>query len=379
MSGGPTAVLNASLVGVIKTAGPTCSHILGSRRGIEGFIADDFVDLSSLSANRLEKLYRTPSASLQTSRKRPSEEEIDLVIERCRQHRISGIVAIGGNDTADTVRRIAARSDGPHIVEIPKTIDNDLPGTHYSLGYGSAAGFLAGAVRDATMDTIGTASLYPVKFFEVMGRNAGWLVAACSLGCTAALPEPLLCLPERPLASFDELAMQLEKRLNSDGFAVVVVPETLRWRDGQHVAGTVPEYVDPFGHSYFPSAGHALSRSVTEYFGLRARYDKPGTLMRAATGRGFEQEAAHAFQCGVAAVERLADGYSGVVLKLVPESVTSTSLSVGVEVMPVEQVANIERTMPDEMIAESGTNVTAVFHAYALPIMGGVDEQYTLL
>jgi 6-phosphofructokinase 1 len=382
-SGGPTAVMNASLAGALRRARNSnrFQRVLGARNGVEGILKESFVELTALTDEQLQRLRRTPSAALGTSRHRPTDAEIDQILTVCDRYEVDGLIATGGNDTADTAWRLVKASDARRsplrVITIPKTIDNDLVGTDHCPGYGSAARFIALAVRDALFDTRAMAALYPVKIIEVMGRNAGWLTAAGALAIDAGLPRPLLCLPERPLESFEALARLVTDRLRADGLAVLVVPETLRWADGAHVAGDEPEWIDHFGHPYFPSAGIGLARRLSSVLELRARCDKPGTIARMALHAASEVDLAEAEQTGIEAVRRLVADESGVMVTI--ERVSDDPYRVRYGSAAVAQVANAERRMPLEMISADGNDVTAAFRDYALPLVGEPFESYLVL
>lgn len=372
--------MNASLAGAVRQARHSGAfpRVLGARNGVEGILRESFVALHVLDDARLKQLGRTPSAALGSSRHRPTEPELDSILGICAQHEIDALAAIGGNDTADTawrlVKRAAERGSALGVVTIPKTIDNDLVGTDHAPGYGSAARYIALAVRDALFDTRAMAALNPVKIIEVMGRNAGWLAAAGALAIEPGLPRPLICLPEQPLPGFDELARLVAERLGRDGLAVLVVPETLRWADGAHVAGAEPEWVDQFGHPYFPSAGMGLARRLSSTLGIRARCDKPGTLARMAMHAASTVDVAEAEQAGVEAVRRLAAGESGLMVAI--QRVSDAPYRVRFGSAPVAQVANAERRMPPELLTPGELDVSAAFMRYALPLVGEPFEPY---
>jgi 6-phosphofructokinase 1 len=372
-SGGATAVINASLVGALDAAlaGGRVGRVLGMRNGIEGLLAGRFLDLTDLDADRRAVLKRTPSAALGTGRYKLRDEDLDPILAVCERENIRWFLYIGGNDSADTslrlARHAAAKGQDLAVMSIPKTIDNDLPEMHCCPGYGSIARYLANATRDAIYDTLASPQLYPVKLIEVMGRDAGWVTAACVLGCAGDEADlaPLLLLPERAPASTDAVLELVRADVAGRGWSVVVVPETLRDVEGRHLGGDTPDYVDAFGHEYFPSTGAALSRLLTSD-GIRARYEKPGTAARMsismaspvdlAQAEGLGRMAAEAALQGITAhmpaVESFEDGWSGMAL------------------VPVERVANRVRTLDDAFIGDDGHSVTAAFFDYALPLLG---------
>lgn len=358
------------------------SRILGARRGVEGILAESFVDLTTISDERLARLRRTPSAGLGTTRLRPDDAQIASVLDICKQHSIEAVIGIGGNDTADTSHRLASlsceRGQDLRVVNVPKTIDNDLFGTDHALGYGSAARFVAMAVRDSAFDTLAMAAIYPIKIIEVMGRNAGWLAAAGTLAFDRCpLTPPLVCLPESPLASLEDLTSRISDRMRTDGFAVLVVPETMRWAGGEHVAGGTPQWVDTFGHAYYGGAGSMLAHALSAAFNVRARYDKPGTIARMAMHAVSEVDLHEAEQCGIEAARRSSEGETGVMVNII--RVCGEPYDVYYGTIPLEQVANVERRMPETMIDASGTGVTDEFRAHALPLLGAPMDEYEVV
>ena len=384
-SGGPTSVINASLAGAIRAGQRSgeLAHILGSRRGIEGILADAFIDLTSLSDERIERLRWTPSAALGTSRHRPSGDDIAVILDRFATDGVDTFVPIGGNDTAETALRLsqAARDRGQrlHVVTIPKTIDNDLPETDHCPGYGSAARFVALGTLDAAFDTRAMAHLYPVKIVEVMGRNAGWLAAAGTLAFDLhpELPRPIICLPERPFASLDDLATLVRTTIDRDGYAVLVTPETMKWADGSPVGGNTPVWIDSFGHTYFPGVGDALARELSSRLSIRARYDKPGTIARMAMHAASPVDVAEAFDAGAEAVHRALAGEDGVMVTILREPDGPYRVRYGSA--PLDRIANTERRLPDDMIAASGHDATTSFAAYARPLLGPELPRYEVL
>jgi len=385
-SGGPTAVINASLAGVIEAArgSDQVGTILGTRHGVEGILSGEFVDLSAIDGKRLERLRRTPSAALGTSRHRQTDDEVERTLGRFHELGITIFTPIGGNDTAETALRLAARAQARgqelRVVAIPKTIDNDLPEMDHCPGYGSIARFVALSVRDAAFDTLAMRQLYPVKIVEVMGRNAGWLTAAGSLAFDVQpeLPRPVLCLPERPFESVEQLTSLIGERIGRDGFVVLVVPETMKWADGHSAAGETPDWIDPFGHKYFPGVGSALAREFSTRLDLRARYDKPGTIARMAMHAASELDIVEASEAGREAVRRALGGETGTMVTIVRRD-ASPYYQVDYGTTPLERIANLERLLDDDMIDATGHDVTARFGVWARPLIGAPFAPYEVL
>jgi ATP-dependent phosphofructokinase / diphosphate-dependent phosphofructokinase len=380
-SGGATAVINSSLVGAIIAARDSgrIDAIAGARHGIEGLLAENLVDLGSQSDQTLSALRRTPSAALGTTRQRLSDEMAQQAVEILDRYRMDLVAYIGGNDTADSAMRLAAAAREARqelrVVCIPKTIDNDLPGTDHCPGYGSIARFIALATRASGIDTAATAQLYPVKLIEVMGRNAGWVAASSALGQVDLVDPPhLIFFPERPVKSIDAFLDEIARAHVERGQVVAVIPETMRDIEGRPLSGNSVVWTDTFGHPYYGGPGPALTAAVQERLGLRARYDKPGTISRMFEQCVSDADLRVAWDCGATGVELLLTGASEVMVTI--ERVSDEPFQYRMGTIPLEEVANRERPLPDEYIAPGGRSVTRAFREYALPLIDGPLEPY---
>ena len=380
-SGGATAVINASLVGAIEAARSSdqIDAIAGARNGIEGLLAERLVDLGAQSTATLDRLNRTPSATLGTTRQKMTDEMAVRTLEILERYGINLVAFIGGNDTADSAMRLAAaaRQAGQplRVISIPKTIDNDLPSTDHCPGYGSIARFIAQATRSSGIDTAATAQLYPVKLIEVMGRNAGWVAASSALGqVDHSDPPHLIFFPERPVSSTDEFLEEIARTHAERGQVVAVIPETMRDTEGNPLSGNTVVWRDSFGHPYYGGPGPALTSAVQEKLGLRARYDKPGTISRMFELSISEPDLMAARECGAAGVRLLLDGRSEVMVTI--ERTSNEPFAITTGCVGLETVANRERLLPDEYIGADGRSVTAAFRTYALPLIGGPLEPY---
>jgi 6-phosphofructokinase 1 len=374
-SGGPTPVINASLVGVVRAAraAPQVQQVLGAHFGFEGMLAGDLVDLAEIHDSDLAVLERTPGASLGSSRHRPGDDEVLQTVQSLVRRGVRWVLMIGGNDSADTLHRmhLAAESSGVplRVVGIPKTVDNDLPGMDHCPGYGSAARYLAMAMREAGLDTAAMQRTDPVKVIEVAGRNAGWLAAAGALGRMATTDAPqVVFLPERP-RSLRQMVEEIGQAVERNGWVVVSISENQPDAEGRPLSGEKPVYVDPHGHPYFESPGLHLARAVQANLGLRARYERPGSLQRTSAWALSKIDLKEAGLAGADAVQRALDGESDVMVAI--QRVSDSPYRARYDAIPLPAVAAQERLMPNEYIAESGIDITDAFLAYGRPLIGG--------
>jgi ATP-dependent phosphofructokinase / diphosphate-dependent phosphofructokinase len=374
-SGGPTAVVNASLVGALEAARADArvGSVLGARFGVEGILNGDVVGLTDLTAQDVATLRRTPGAALGSARHRPADGELSALVSSDWFGRVQWIVLVGGNDTAETLHRLHAKARAAgrelNVVGIPKTIDNDLPGMDHCPGYGSAARFVALAAREAALDTAAMRKTDPVKIVEVMGRNAGWLAAASALGRNEMIEAPhLIFLPERPRA-VEQMLEEIRSAQAAHGWALVAISENQRDDRGKAIGGGESLYVDPHGHAYYESAGAALARMSQERLGIRTRYERPGSHQRTSALTISEVDLDEAEAAGAEAVRRALGGESDVMVAI--QRADGPDYAPRYTTIPLESVAHQERLLPDAFIASSGTDVTDAFLAYARPLIGG--------
>ncbi|MCL5256502.1 MAG: 6-phosphofructokinase [Chloroflexi bacterium] len=380
-SGGTTSVINASLQGVIEQgmAEGAVTGILGMVDGIEGLLGGHVVDLTAEFPSTIARLSRTPASALGSCRYRLPDADIPRVAEILDPLGVAYFVYIGGNDSADTTHRLANSLGGDiRFMSVPKTIDNDLPHTDHCPGYGSVARFVALTTVDAGRDTESTRRVYPVKIIEVMGRNAGWVPAAAALAKRSHADAPhLIYFPER---HFDEekFLVDVHAVYSRLGYAVAVVSENLRDKNGLPVSGQDSvRFVDSFGHPYTRGPADYLSSLVEERLGLRARFDKPGTIQRMAMAYQSPVDRDEAYRCGREAVRLAVDGHSDEMVTLVRLQNQPYRCETGV--VGLAEIANEERRLPAEFINPDGDFVTPAFREYALPLIGDLPEEYARL
>jgi ATP-dependent phosphofructokinase / diphosphate-dependent phosphofructokinase len=371
-SGGPTPVVNASLLGVVEEVRrhPDITQLLGARFGIDGLLKGDFVDLLAVNAGRLAAIARTPSSALGTSRRYADEQTISAILEALRSRGIDYLFYTGGNGSMGAAARIAER-DGRRVIGIPKTIDNDLNATDHTPGYATAARFFASALRDIGADN--RALPGQVELVEVLGRNTGWLVAATALARRERNDAPhLIYLPETrlPLAQLFDDVDRVYRRL---GRCVVAVCE-----------GQLDETGQPFGADVRSSSGrplamnlaHRLAMLVAEKLNLRARSEKPGLLARSSAAYFSQLDWDEARLAGQAAVRAAVKGFSGVMITLERQPASVYSARYGT--VSLAAIASAERPFPAEWRNAAGNDVTSAFLDYAAPLAGEI-EHYPVL
>ena len=374
-SGGPTAVINASLAGVVKAsqASGAFDRVLGMRNGVQGLLEGHVADLTSLDTSTLDRLTRTPSAALGSCRYRLRQGDAERVVAFCRAEAITAFVYIGGNDSAETSAAVgvAAAADGLDlfVVGVPKTIDNDLPATDHCPGYGSAARFVAQTTREAALDTLAMRATDPIKLVEVMGRHAGWLPGAGWLARNGSDDAPhLVYVPERPVEA-DRVVDDVCRVYRRFGWCVVVLCENQPEPSGQVIgADGEPRWVDAFGHAYYDSPAQALAQRIQKALGVRARFDKPGTVQRMATAYVSTVDRDEAELVGRTAVEEVLSGHSGVMVTL--ERQPGPEYRVATGRVSLDVVANQQRRLPDAFVNAAGNGLTEAFQAYARPLLG---------
>ncbi|RZS92697.1 6-phosphofructokinase [Cuneatibacter caecimuris] len=380
-SGGPTAVINSSLVGVFKTAVDRgADKVYGMLNGIQGLLEERYVDLSEHICSELdiELLKRTPSAFLGSCRfKLPEIKDdtkiYDRIFEILDGLHIEYFFYIGGNDSMDTIKKLTDYSllNGSHIkfMGVPKTIDNDLDVTDHTPGYGSAAKYIGSITKEVIRDGL-VYDRQSVSILEIMGRNAGWLTGAAALAkCEDCEGPDMIFLPEIPfdVESFLKKISELHKTKKS---IVVAVSEGIRLADGRYVnelASDGPDFVDAFGHKELTGTARYLAGRISSELGSKARAIEFSTLQRCASHIVSRVDITEAFQVGGAAVKAAFEGETGkmIILKRISDDpyicVTDT--------YDVHKIANVEKKVPREWITPSGDNVMPRFINYIKPLI----------
>lgn len=383
-SGGPTAVINSSLAGVVLEAleHDAIQEIYGMAHGVEGLLKEDIIDLGRQSASVIEGLRSTPSAALGSCRYKLTEGDYERLLGVLRAHEIRYFLYIGGNDSADTAWRLgrlaAERGYDLRVMSVPKTIDNDLVETDHCPGYGSVARWLAIAVRDAGLDTEAIGVVDTIKVIETMGRNTGWITASTALARDHEDAAPhLIYLPERPLIR-ERFLVDVERVYRRLGYAVITVCEGLKDEQGEYLTASGRAVdTDRFGHKQLGGVAAALCEVIAEGLKIKARWDKPGTIQRVSMLAASSVDLEEAYAVGRAAVRHAVEGRDGHMVTLVRESDDPYAWTTGLA--PLERVANAERKVPDAFISPEGNDVTDAFLAYARPLIGGPLPAYARL
>jgi 6-phosphofructokinase len=384
-SGGPTAVINRSLAGIIEAAHAAedrIRSIVGLHHGIEGLLAGGVVDLRRQAPGFVDDLKETPSSILGSCRYRLADEDLGRALAALKWLDARYFLYLGGNDSADTTHRLAlaAEADGYDLtcIGVPKTVDNDLPITDHCPGFGSAARFLANAAMEVSRDTEAMRRTDPIKLLEVAGRHAGWLAAAAGLGRRAEGEGPhLVYVPERPV-SVESIVGDVEATLSAFGHTVIVLSENQPDPSGQVIgSGGEPIFTDDFGHAYYSSPAEALAREIRQSLGKRARWEKYGTLQRMSIPYRSESDAAEALEVGREAVRLALAGETDRMVIL--ERVSDEPYLCQTGTAPLATIANEQRLLPPEMIPEPRGGPTTAFRRYAEPLLGSALPRHARL
>ena len=374
--GGPTPVINSSLLGAVREAKkhPEIETVYGARFGAEGILAGDLIDLGAVPDEKLGLLARTPASAIGSCRRKLTDADYPAVLECFKKFNIRYFFYNGGNDSMDTCNKVynlAVESGYDlRVIGIPKTIDNDLAVTDHCPGFGSAAKYAAASALEIAQDA--AALPIHVVVMEMMGRNAGWITAASALFTDLMPCEHLVYLPETDFNKDEFLAAVKEKWAKGRGLLVTV-------SEGIHYAGGAPVadsgIVDGFGHKVPGGAAQTLSDMIMNETGIKSRSEKPGLLGRTSVALMSEIDRDEAELAGATAVKSAVKGQTGYMVgfrtERKPEYKSETIL------VPLEQVANAEKTFPLEWITPGG--VTDEFRDYCLPLIGEYDTRFVSL
>ncbi len=382
-SGGPTAVINASVAGVIQEAGKhECfEEIYGGMNGILGLLNEEIIDINEEKARNIEGLKHTPAAALGTCRykidfkKKPEQaaKDMDRLFEVFQAHNIRYFFYAGGNDSQDTAHKIhedaIRRGYELRVIGVPKTIDNDLPFTDHCPGFSSAVKYLATTVMEVATDVSSMATDDgSCCIIEVMGRSAGWLAAGTVLAKRHAQDAPhIILLPEIPFHEESFLAkVQESVRLNR--YCIVVVGEGLKKPDGSDYSADYSR-LDAFGHPVLSGAADRLAELVQGKLNTKTRTVKLGYAQRCAAHLASATDVAEAVACGEAAVRAAVDGKSGFMVKIVRTQ--ASPYRFGTDLHDLKEVANVEHLVPRDWISEDGFLPNEKFIEYARPLIEG--------
>ena len=386
-SGGPTSVINASLVGVFKAARDAgVQKVYGMRNGIEGLLQEGYVDLGEHIANDLdiELLKRTPSSFLGSCRfKLPDMRQDESVYQKLFQILdkldVKYVIYIGGNDSMDTIMKLSAYAmtvkSEIRFMGVPKTIDNDLAETDHTPGYGSAAKYVASAMKEIICDS-DVYNMESVTIVEVMGRNAGWLTAAAALSKGEDCVGPdMIYLPERTFDS-EAFLRRVEETRRRKKTVVVAVSEALRNRNGRYVCeeNLSRSPSDAFDHKILTGTALYLADLVGQKIGIKSRGIVFNTLQRCASHLVSRRDMTEAFMAGAEAMRAALKGHTGEMV--VFRRVCNEPYHVVMETYDVYKIANAEKVVPDQWITADGTYVTDAFLDYCRPLIIGELEPF---
>ncbi len=377
-SGGPTSVLNATLAGVIEAAQQLgFSGIYGLAHGIQGALQDKVIDLSQISPTNIQRLKLISGAALGSSRYQLKEDDQIRVLEFLRQRSIGYFIAIGGNGSMAACRQLLEITDRAGdeicILGAPKTIDNDLPETDHSPGYGSAARFCGSATRDLGLDLEAMSLFDDVHILECLGRDSGWITAASILGKYDDDEAPhLVYLPELPFdeRKFLEDVSQVHSRL---GRVVVAIGEGLRDASGHYIGQPRDKDwgLDRNGNpqvTLTSGAAAFLAELVRRELKLQARSSRPLFTGRTSSATTSVVDRQEAYEVGKFAVISLAKKVSGKMVSI--RRVSNLPYHVTYELVPLDKVVTGTHPFPREYIHPNGNMILPSFKTYLEPLIG---------
>jgi len=381
-SGGVTAVINASACGVIETARKhrtKIGKVYAGRNGIIGALTEDLIDTSKESRAAIRALRHTPSGAFGSCRYKlkgleQNRAQYERLIEVFRAHNIGYFFYNGGGDSADTCLKVSQLSETmgyPIIaVHVPKTVDNDLPVTDCCPGFGSVAKYVATSIREAGFDVASMAKTSTKVFvLEVMGRQAGWITAACGLAAEKEGDAPqVLLFPE---ITFDEekFLAKVKESVEQYGYCAVAVSEGIKNADGKFLSESGLR--DAFGHAQLGGVAPVIASLVKEKFGYKYHWAVADYLQRAARHIASRTDVEQSYAVGKAAVQFALQGHNSVMPTIVRKSSKPYKWAIGMA--RLEDVANREKNMPRDFISEDGFAITGKCRAYLEPLIKGED------
>ena len=378
-SGGPTAVINGSLYGVVSEglANPEIDNVIGMVNGIEGFLADHTIDMAPLKENgELVRIRTTPGSYLGSCRYKLPEDLSDPVypelFQKFTEKEISYFFYIGGNDSMDTICKLSdyAKRVGSDIrfMGVPKTIDNDLMHTDHTPGYGSAAKYIGVVMKEIIRDATVYGTNY-VTIVEIMGRNAGWLTAAAALArgedCEGV---NMICLPEVPF-HVDNFIDKVERMQRESKSVVIAVSEGVKLEDGRYVCELSDDahFVDAFGHKSLTGTARYLANQVAGKLKTKTRSIELSTLQRCAAHVSSRTDITEAYQVGGAAAKAAFEGHTGEMVAL--DRISNDPYQCTTHLVDIHKIANFEKKVPLDWVNAYHTDMGPEFLQYARPLI----------
>ncbi len=381
-SGGPTSVINASAAGVFLEAlkQENITEVYGAVHGIRGILNEEFYDMSKEDVAELERLKNTPSSAIGSVRyklKNPKKDssEYARLLEVFKKYDIRYFFYNGGNDSMDTCNKISKYFKNAgwdcNVMGVPKTIDNDLNVTDHSPGYASAAKYVATSFMELYQDAM-VYDIPQITIVEVMGRNAGWLVAASALASYKGAGPDLTYLPEVPFDT-EEFMEDLQKVLDKKGKVIVAISEGVKTKEGKYLPELFGELkTDAFGHAQLGGAAQALADEVKNHFDVKVRAIEFSLLQRSAAHLASKVDVKEAFEAGKRAVKAAVSGTTDRMIGF--KRISSNPYKIKYVKIPLTKAANTEQKVPLEWILPHGQGLTQEFVDYALPLIQGDDK-----
>ncbi|MCY4148201.1 MAG: 6-phosphofructokinase [Gammaproteobacteria bacterium] len=381
-SGGVTAVINASACGIIETARKypdQIGKVYAGRNGIVGILKEDLIDTSEESSESIARLRTAPSGAFGSCRYKlksiqESRDAYQRLIDVFAAHEIGYFFYNGGGDSADTCLKIAQISEQMgypvQALHVPKTVDNDLPVTDSSPGFGSAAKYIATSVLEASLD-VASMSLTSTKVFilEVMGRHSGWMAAAGGMASSQSHPIPLVILFPEIAFDREQFIQRVRSTVSEHGQVSIVVSEGVAGKDGRFLAGQ--DGSDAFGHQQLGGVAPTIACIVKQDTGFKYHWAVADYLQRSARHIASRTDVEQAYAVGESAVLMALDGENSVMPAIVRTSDHPYQWKIGKA--SLAEVANVEKKLPGHFIDESGYGITQACRDYIAPLMEGED------
>lgn len=378
-SGGPTSVINSSVLGALEAAldNPSITRVFGMAHGIKGLLNDDLYDIDKEDRDELALLRYTPSSALGSCRYKLADPDVDdtdykRILEIFKKYDIRYFFYNGGNDSMDTCNKVSKymMKSGYEcrVMGIPKTIDNDLFGTDHCPGFASAAKYIATSCMEIYQD----ARVYDtgmVCIVEIMGRHAGWLAGAAGLATAMGAGPDLVYLPETDFDMKKFLA-DVKRIYDEKGNCLVAVSEGIHYADGSFVSEAKTSATDGFGHAQLGGLASMLADTVKNELGCKVRGIELSLLQRCAAHCASKTDVDESYMSGKAAVENAVAGKTDYMpgFKCTRDK---NGYKCEIELLPLSEVANTEKKVPREWINKEGNGVTQEFVDYALPLING--------